>query len=372
MRTLTWTLLLGIIASLPTLAEGQIAIQLSGSNGGGPRPPLATIRRPPWIPLLGNRDGGPAGPIEPMVANSDLVVVAKFVRDDGIHEIEIKSDGPLHAGTWELQRCKFEVGKLLFDHSAGSGAGAAGSKAPAASPKTLSVLTPTQMPPKEIGGTGMHPHIRMMMPAPMVLDKSYVLFLKKLAGSAEYYLVPDSRFEALEQTVKRVDAAAKIDQWPWGKTVGSLQLCLLLPEEVVGMAQDVEKGRGSVPLIAHVALRNTGTKPVRVVLGLDSDVNFKLSGANGREIEEQIFPRATYERELQPGEVAMLGYSANFSSPASLFLRDLAAGPYTFTVRFKSGKAGKAGDWLGELLSGPVLRTVTMRQATPLITRPHQ
>jgi hypothetical protein len=212
-------------------------------------------------------------------------------------------------------------------------------------------------------------------------DSSYVLILRKLPGDEKGWYLPayPKNFRPAEKAaIRRVEAAADVDSWPWGKAVGGLQIALCLSRHTAtlpaggSVRRVVRKGRRvterippQVYLLSAAALRNVSDRPVTVNLyPEDRFLSIRAADKGGQTVEPDLYrwlERADlaafgpqYLRRIGPGELLFIG--PNGPAPHGLGLR-LPLKPGTWSVQAAYAAKRKGADpapWVGRIESRPV------------------
>ena len=228
------------LASPPSPKPAQWGVTLTGES----------VKQEGELRLRAQTIEGPGG-IRGMVQGGRLTAVARFVATKaGKTTVKLEAHPRGNPGAKAVKTFTVTV-----DVRQGGAKGVAVRR-------TIDVLGKT--PPVEVNGR------RPVGSAWVDLgqNKSYVLLLHKLPEGDDYYVPasPAGYLAATRENINRVKKAADVDQWNWGKSVGGLQVSLLVNPQKVRVQKAFVRVPGGpihgvlqkrVRLEVVVAVRNT-------------------------------------------------------------------------------------------------------------------
>ncbi len=318
-------------------------------------------------------------PLEIIAARSELVVVADVVKTNPPAMIALNvPDSPKPVNTW-FMKCTLRITRVITENGKPP---AAGDAKPAN--RTIEIFTRAPRPAQPG-----QPRIAVsdMYYASLQAGKGYVLLLRKMAGRAEYYLpsYPRNSAPAGAEEIKKIERAALVAKWAWGKAVGGLQIALVPRQTRVQLRQIRRHVRGkdgrmrpqfqgksaSVPCV--VALRNVAKEPVAVNLYAgDRLLSVVAKGPGGKTVKPDLYgwlARADlalfspkYTAIIKPGAVLFIGPTGKGDYGMSLNL-DVATGKWRLQASYTCARqaAGVGGRklWTGTIQSAPAEIEVT-------------
>ena len=295
----------------------------------------------------------PKTPLEPFVAASDHIVIGKVVEFIAPQRSQpVLADGTqLPAVTY--QRAKVELERVLLVRSlpASRPASSPATAASSGTVKTIEVIVaaPDLVLPQQPAPA-----------APAFLKKgaSYLLLIAKLQDGAFYLPGTHAVRSADKKGIDEALGAAEIRSWAWGKASGDLQMCLLLPSPLRGLAEEPKTGPGMVVTQCWVVLLNTGRKDATITV--DNDNPITIEGKCGdKSIHESLFRNVIRRVQIPAGGMAMVNSEGLSPADAAIaFLHNLTPAEWSFTARYVS----KEKDGPGQLESGAVKRQVKLGQ----------
>ena len=210
--------------------------------------------------------------------------------------------------------------------------------------------------------------------ASLAVGKPYVLILRTMPGKPEYFLTgyPKNYRPAKPDQIARVETAALVDRWPWGRPVGGLQVALI-PRRTTAYLQQVRRAvRGndgrmrtelqgpSASVRCMLALRNASKAPLAVNLyPPDKFLSIVAAGPGGKTVRPDLYRflvRADFAQfspknavVLAAGETVFFNAmgKGNYDFAVNL---DVPAGTWTLRASYTSKRAATAGKcklWTG-------------------------
>jgi len=216
----------------------------------------------------------PPVPAPAVVAESDLIVIGEVI------EAAAPQKQTRQAPNWRApvegwwRTATITVTKVLSDRGNAQKDDSNEAKEPI---RQLKVVCQAPQPRKG-GPPGIRPMIIGGAIYPNLgVGKRYLLMLRNFPGAAkgEFFLpgYPRSSYEVNENNKKivaRIEKLADLDNWPWGKIVGGVQMALLPAHPQVNVSPMHSPPAANPALRAYTklvfALRNTTDKPISVNL----------------------------------------------------------------------------------------------------------
>lgn len=309
--------------------------------------------------------------LEIITTRSELIVVAEVVEAGQAARLRLKvPDSPKAVDTW-FRRCKLTVTRVIKEDPP---AAKPAKKSQAA--RKIDVLARAQRPQKPGEpvlrvANGNYPNLRV--------GQSYVLILRKMPGKTEYYLpsYPKNYGRATKDRIARIEKAANVDKWPWGKAVNGLQIALVPSRPVVNLmtvrqsvrGPDGQMGQPVTKKLAYVqavvALRNTSKKALAVNLYMgDGFLKVEGTGPAGKTVSPDLYgflaamglagPQAKDVAKIEPGKVMFINARGQTKYGGGGHPLPLSPGKWKFkasytSVRKANVKGGKL--WTGKIES---------------------
>ncbi|MDP6635374.1 MAG: hypothetical protein QGG42_10775 [Phycisphaerae bacterium] len=211
-------------------------------------------------------------PLEIIAARSELIVVVRVT--DAKQPVKLKMDlpdSPKAVTAW-FGKYKLSVTRVIAEN--GKPPAPAAAKPPA---RSIHVFTQTPRPQPPV-----RPKIMVSDAyfASLKVGQSYILILRAMPGKPEYYLpsYPKNYRPARPDDIAKIEKAADVSKWPWGKAVGGLEIALAPTRTTVHLRQVTRSVRGpdgkfrrqfkglSAYLTLVIALRNVTKAPINVSL----------------------------------------------------------------------------------------------------------
>jgi hypothetical protein len=211
------------------------------------------------------------------------------------------------------------------------------------------------------------------------LGDSQVVILKAMKGKNQFYLpsMGNSFMQATEQNIERIERAANVAKWSWGKVSNGLQIAFIprwTETQLRGPRTIIRRGKKktypaptAVYVPCMIALRNTTDKPVSVNLfPMDKFLGTRKANDAGKAKTVPMYANLARARlkpfgphnvvKIEPGSHIFIGewgkgdYGANIRTASD-------AGQWAFTVSYASKRAkGPGGEalWTGRVESAPL------------------
>lgn len=289
-----------------------------------------------------------------LAGKSDAVILGKVVEQAQAQKMKIQLPGQDQAS--EQWGCvyKVEVSKVFNACKLIPAPKAAKNRS--APPQRITVY---MLAPMAAGDArGVLPGFRRQ--SLLVKDATYILYLKKLPKADAFMPISSTAIQPeLVNSWTEFEKDVNPEKWPWGKTVGGLQMAVF-----TGMQAIVQPG-GPADCWALIAVRNAGKKPIALNL-YPKDKFLKVAlvskgKTNAPDLYEDVAnwqlgsAGKDHVATLAPGEIVFLNRKGT-SDAAEQVAFTAEPGDYQLKVTYESnrkGTAGKARLWVGKLESKP-------------------
>ncbi|MCP4379680.1 MAG: hypothetical protein GY794_26365 [bacterium] len=308
-------------------------------------------------------------PLPIVATRGDLIVIADVTDSEQAAQLELKFPGTPKATTaWAVKyklnvtRVIRENGKMLAKTDAKAGK------------REISIFLIAPKP--QLPGT---PRLESHF-TPLKVGQPYVLILQNMPDKPEYFLPahPRNRCSVSDKNIARVEKAADITKWPWGKADSGLVTAMIPSVSSVQLRQKYSFVRGAngkfirkpKEVIAYmpclIALRNITKKPLSVSLyPNDKFLSITARNAKGKSVKVDLYQYLNnpalrivpfgpqHIKTIAPGEMLFI-QARGLASDGTVVKLKLPAGDWKFKVEYTCKRKGDKPLWNGTIKSTPV------------------